>query len=96
MSQCAEQIAGTSIMDASGTVRSLGMWASHGHIIKWMSDLGIRAGCDGQGFITTRGRFVDRIEGLELAIASGQIVHKHNPKYELLSEDMRHYDNVGG
>lgn len=44
-----------------------------------------------QGFIADQysgGRFVDRKEALEIAKAAGQIIHKHNPKDELLSEDL--------
>ncbi len=46
-----------------------------------------------QGFIATRGRgfcsrFVDRKEALEIAIDAGQKIDKHNPKSELLSEDL--------
>jgi len=33
-------------------------------------------------------RFVDRKEALEIAIAAGQTICKHNPKNVLLSEDL--------
>ena len=43
---------------------------------------------DVQGFITNTGRFVDRIEGLQIATREDQIVHKH-PSYDILySEDI--------
>ena len=32
--------------------------------------------------------FVNRKDALEIAIAAGQTVNKHNPKNELLSEDL--------
>lgn len=41
-----------------------------------------------QGFITSRGRFVDRTEGLVIADRHGQIVKKHPTFSELFSEDM--------
>ena len=40
------------------------------------------------GFKTTHGRFVDRVEGLEIAQREGQIVFKHTPLDILLSEDL--------
>lgn len=39
------------------------------------------------GFVTTTGRFVDRREGAEIALASGQIKELHFQKAELFSED---------
>jgi len=45
-----------------------------------------------QGFIADQhralSRFVDRKEALEIAIAAGQTINKHNPKNVLLSEDL--------
>ena len=41
-----------------------------------------------QGFLTESGVFVDRKLGLEIAIYFKQIVKKHNPMDELLSEDL--------
>lgn len=41
-----------------------------------------------QGFITNTGRYVSREEALEIAKAAGQIIKKHNPQYQLLSEDI--------
>ena len=43
---------------------------------------------DKQGFVTNTGRFVDRKEGLTIATAAGQIIHKHPSYNELYSEDM--------
>ena len=40
-----------------------------------------------QGFVTTTGRFVDRIEVLKVAEAANQIIKKHHPKDRLMSED---------
>lgn len=41
-----------------------------------------------QGFITTLNRFVDRIEGLEIATREKQIAHKHGNPGTLFSEDL--------
>lgn len=43
----------------------------------------------GQGFLTSRLRFVLRKEALQIATKMGQIVHKHKPDDILLSEDLR-------
>lgn len=43
---------------------------------------------DPQGFLTTTGRFVDRIEGLAIATAAGQLIRKTNPQDILFSEDL--------
>jgi hypothetical protein len=50
--------------------------------------IGVLRDCP-QGFVTTEGRFVDRVEGLAIAIANNQIVHKHPPYELLLSEDLK-------
>lgn len=42
-----------------------------------------------QGFVTSQGRFVDRVEGLAIATAANQIIEKHSPDDELMSEDTR-------
>lgn len=52
-----------------------------------------RRSCE-QGFIavnleTDEQFFVSRKEALRIALAAGQVVKKHNPKDELLSEDLR-------
>lgn len=44
-----------------------------------------------QGFLADQysgSRFVDRKEALEIAIAAGQAIDKHNPQDMLLSEDL--------
>ena len=42
----------------------------------------------GQGFLTTKMRFVLRREALMIAKREGQIVKKHPPEDILLSEDL--------
>lgn len=64
--------------------------ARHHHIIwaRLMID-GVPTHSNGiQGFLTTRGRFVDRKEGLRIAEARDQIEIKHPSFNELYSEDM--------
>jgi hypothetical protein len=60
---------------------------AHAHILTQEPKGVLR--CCPQGFITTTGRFVDRVEGLAIAEREGQIIHKHPPFDELLSEDLR-------
>lgn len=43
----------------------------------------------GQGFLTTRMRFVFRTEALVIAYREGQVGKKHKPEGVLLSEDLR-------
>lgn len=46
-----------------------------------------------QGFLTTKGRFVDRIEGARIALETGQIKALQWPEYgELFSEDLNYPD----
>lgn len=43
-----------------------------------------------QGFYTSKGRFVDRKEAMQIAIECGQVLEKnlHNPSIGLFSEDL--------
>lgn len=43
---------------------------------------------DKQGFLTNRGRFVDRVEGFKIALAQGQITHNEGETEILMSEDL--------
>jgi hypothetical protein len=48
-----------------------------------------RVGQDDQGFLTSRGRFVDRAEGWSIAEAAGQIIERpHQRPGMLFSEDL--------
>ncbi|RLI38804.1 hypothetical protein DRO66_00515 [Candidatus Bathyarchaeota archaeon] len=60
---------------------------SHAEIIRKASPL--RLGSSGQGFVTETKIFVDRKVALAIAEIQGQIVKKHAPVHELLSEDLR-------
>ena len=46
------------------------------------------AGMHDQGFVTNKGRFVDRKEGWVIAEAAGQIKRTTGNKGQLFSEDM--------
>lgn len=43
---------------------------------------------DGQGFITSTGRFVDRKEAALIARAANQLIREPTPSYMLTSEDV--------
>ena len=60
----------------------------HGDCINWLNSLG--KPYDDQGFITNRGRFVDRRTAAEIVVASGQGSPRVWPGYDpvLFSEDM--------
>lgn len=51
-------------------------------------ELAVRHGKVEQGFITSTGRFVDRVEALKIATAAGQVRTKHPPLGGLTSEDL--------
>jgi len=46
------------------------------------------AGESVQGFLTDKNRFVDRVEGAKIALASNQITELHFSSDELFSEDL--------
>ena len=67
---------------------------NHGAIGRWMVTFGI---CprpyphgEAQGFLTESGRFVGRVEALQIAIAAGQVEKgKTSNPNELFSEDLK-------
>ena len=73
-----------------GIIVSMPRPARHHTIISALFNLwSIRTGGNGkQGFITDKGEFVDRKEGLRIARDNNQIIHKHGNENELFSEDM--------
>ena len=72
-----------------GVILSLPAPARHHTIIKACVDnLGLPAPINGiQGFLTSAGRFVNRVEALHLAQSANQISLLHEAK-ELFSEDL--------
>lgn len=64
---------------------------NHGEIIGLFAHFGIKMvdrHDETSGFLTTKFRFVDRQEALKIAKENNQIVYKHQPIYELMSEDL--------
>lgn len=84
-----ESIACVAILRDDGTMATLPRPGRHHHVIFRLAIEGHPPiGPDAQGFMTTRGRFVGRGEGLAIAEANGQVTHKH-PSFDMLySEDM--------
>ena len=84
-----EAIAGAAILTVRGEIATMAPPARHHHLIFLLAAEGHPPiGPRSQGFVTTRGRFVDRVEGLAIAEANGQVVKKHPSYDKLYSEDM--------
>jgi hypothetical protein len=62
--------------------------ARHDDVRMFMKSKGISPKVGEQGFITNTGRFVDRREGAQIALSSGQIKALKFQKHELFSEDL--------
>ena len=65
--------------------------ARHGTLLHPLHDLGpAPEHIDDQGFITSTGRFVERKEALQIALASGQPMIDHPSRHDtlLFSEDL--------
>lgn len=65
--------------------------ARHHHLLAPMHYYGARAvEFDDQGFITSTGRYVDRVEALQIALSSGQPMIDHSSRHGtwLFSEDL--------
>jgi hypothetical protein len=63
--------------------------ARHHNVISRMAKIGFGPeAMHDQGFLTSEGRFVDRVEGLTIAKAAEQIQQKHGNVNELYSEDI--------
>lgn len=80
-----EKIAGVAIQFEDGSVWTLPRPARHSDVIAARASA---TGCKGsgrQGFITSRDRFVDRVEAVNIALAAGQIRQR---KARLFSEDL--------
>jgi len=59
----------------------------HHHVINALSQAGHPEPVVGEeGFVTDDGRFVDRVEGRNIVLATGQAVPAH--EHELFSEDL--------
>ena len=82
-----ERIAAAACLDGC-LVLTLPRPARHHDILHTMYDAGLDPNVAKQGFLTSEGRFVDRMLACTLAQRAGQIVKKHGPDNELFSEDM--------
>jgi hypothetical protein len=88
--QLKEKILGPAIRHPDGLIYAIGRRGRHHHCIRYMSKLG-RANLyttRDQGFITTHGRYVDRIVALRIAKAADQLIRKTPPAHLLFSEDL--------
>lgn len=84
-----ERITAAAILDDHGAPVFLPPPARHHTIIGHMVAAGNATPIAGaQGFMTSEGRFVDRTEGLRIAIAAAQIIRKHHSFDTLYSEDL--------
>lgn len=80
-----ETIVGVSIV-YKGVTWSMPKPNRHHDVIRMIGGI---YGKDVQGFITSTGRFVDRVEGLALALAAGQVLDVDNIRAgRLFSEDV--------
>lgn len=84
-----ETIAQVAIQYTDGRVFTLPRPARHGDLIKYMIDeCGIpRPYSRGQGFLTSKGRFVEREEALIIALNANQCIRQTHPSM-LFSEDL--------
>ena len=73
----------------NGRVHSQTAPARHNNLIHALAGAGYAADelCD-QGFITSAGCFVDRVEALAIAKAAGQLIRNTEPQIELFFEDL--------
>lgn len=73
----------------NGIIWKMDRPSRHHHIIwgyhQWTER---KTGAKEQGFWTSKGRWVDRYEGCQIARAADQIIKKHGPDDTLFSEDM--------
>jgi len=87
-----EIITGVAIMVGNNTFYSLPKPNRHHNVFDIIDverpDLIINNLMEKQGFITSKGRFVDRKEGLLIASTANQLIRKTQPLYLLFSEDM--------
>lgn len=70
-----------------GVVVSAGERGRHYQVLRGLDGAGADPLEWEQGFLSSTGRFLDRREALEVAIASGQVTTPRNPR-ELFSEDL--------
>ena len=88
MSQDNETIVAAANM-IRGLTLSLPKPAGHGEIMALTYDaLGDFVGSETQGFLTSTGRFVTRVEAMKIAHRAGQAFRSKERTHELFSEDL--------
>lgn len=84
-----EFIACAAIRTPEGNVWTLDRPKGHTDIIQQISNFGYsKAAMNDQGFVTSLHRFVGRVEAMEIAEKSGQLVHKIVRSPGLYAEDL--------
>ena len=83
-----ERIAAAAILDKEGAVWTLPKPSRHCHIIHHMVECGLPSSyqCE-QGFVTSTGRFISRVDAAKLALANSQVDKLISPP-RLYSEDL--------
>lgn len=72
-----------------GLTLSLPRPAGHGEVLALTHDaFGDHAGRETQGFLTSTGRFVTRVEAMKIAHRAGQAFREKPRSHELFSEDL--------
>lgn len=86
-----ERIEASAVHPRGGEPTSLPAPARHHDVIAYLAKRGFGPGDMGparQGFMTTKGRFVDRVEAFDIAKRAGQLLRKGQPGGRLYSEDL--------
>jgi len=88
-----EIISMAAVKGLDGTVYVVERPGRHGHVGAYMGKLGVSeiqipGNTLDQGFLTSHGRYVNRVAGLSIAKAANQLIRKTHPDYELFSEDL--------
>lgn len=81
-------IKAAAIKSSNGKIFSVERPGRHHDVIALMAKLGHKKPLGIQGFITDKGKFVDRIEGLKIAKDNNQIIKKNGNAKMLFSEDL--------
>lgn len=85
-----ETITGVAIL-LDGIIHQMPRPARHFHLVYSMFEQGYDsclAGPEGEGFVTSTGRWVNRTEALAIAMAAGQVAVKVGNPTILFSEDL--------
>jgi hypothetical protein len=81
-------ITGVALLREDGAMWALPAPCRHFHLFALAALQGTESEPCTQGFVTSAGVFVDRVEALAIAKAAGQRVNKNGSPKELYSEDL--------